>query len=111
MDDVQDVPRRGKGWAFIASTVLHAAIAAALFLKWPDKKPEPPKDEAVKVDIVQDKDAPKPPEQKAAEQSPPPPPPAGRGKDGAAAKSADPDAAAGSSSLVKKTRVPPSRER
>ena len=75
MDDVQDVPRRGKGWAFIASTVLHAAIAAALFLKWPDKKPEPPKDEAVKVDIVQDKDAPKPPEQKAAEQSPPPPPP------------------------------------
>lgn len=75
MDDVEVVPRRGKGWAFVTSAVLHAAIAAALFLKWPDKKPEPPKDEGVKVDIVQEKDAPKPPEEKAAEQPPPPPPP------------------------------------
>ena len=75
MDDAQDVPKRGKGWAFVTSSVLHAAIAAALLLKWPEPKPEPPKDEAVKVDIVQEKDAPKPPEQKADEQPPPPPPP------------------------------------
>ncbi len=75
MDDVQNVPKRGKEWAFVTSAVLHAVIAAALFLKWPDKQPEPPKDESVKVDIVQEKDAPKPPEQKAAEQPPPPAPP------------------------------------
>jgi hypothetical protein len=74
MDDVQVVPKRGKGWAFATSAVLHAAIAAALFLKWPDPKPEPPKDEAVKVDLVPEQEAPKPPEEKAAEQPPPPPP-------------------------------------
>lgn len=76
MDDVQESPKRGKGWAFVTSAVLHAVVAAMLFLKWPERKPEPPKDEAVKVDIVEDKDAPKQPEQKAAEQPPPPPPPA-----------------------------------
>lgn len=75
MEDVQNVPKRGNGWAYITSVVLHAAIAAALLLKWPEPKPEPPKDEAVKVDIVQEKDAPKPPEEKAAELPPPPPPP------------------------------------
>ncbi|MCD2175925.1 DUF930 domain-containing protein [Rhizobium sp. C4] len=75
MDDVLDVPKRGKGWAFVTSAVLHAVIAALLFLKLPETKPEPPKDEAVKVDIVQEKDAPKPPEEKAADQPPPPPPP------------------------------------
>jgi hypothetical protein len=75
MDDVQDVPKRGKGWAFITSGVLHALIAAALLLKLPETKPEPPKDEAVKVDIVPEKEAPKQPEQKAAEQPPPPLPP------------------------------------
>ncbi|MET3612049.1 hypothetical protein ABID16_000354 [Rhizobium aquaticum] len=73
------MPKRGNGWAYITSVVLHAAIAAALLLKWPEPKPEPPKDEAVKVDIVQEKDAPKPPEEKQAEQQPappqPPPPP------------------------------------
>ncbi|HWU63461.1 MAG TPA: DUF930 domain-containing protein [Ensifer sp.] len=81
MDDVQELPKRGRGWAYATSAILHAVIAAVLFLKWPDKKPEPLKDEAVKVDIVQDKDAPKPPEQKAAEPpAPPPPPPKGEAK-------------------------------
>jgi len=75
MDDVQDVPKRGKEWAFVTSGVLHALIAAMLLLKLPETKAEPPKDEAVKVDIVPEKEAPKPPEQKAAEQPPPPPPP------------------------------------
>lgn len=75
MDDVQVVPKRGKGWAYLTSAILHAAIAAVLLLKWPEPKPEHPKDEAVKVDIVPEKEAPKPPEEKAAEQAPPPPPP------------------------------------
>lgn len=81
MDDVQNVPKRGKGWAFAGSAVLHAVIAALLFLRLPETSPEPQKDEAVKVDIVQDKDAPKPPEEekkpeaKAAEKPPEPSPP------------------------------------
>lgn len=85
MDDVQELPKRGKGWAFVTSAVLHAALAVALLLKLPETQPEPPKEEAVKVDIVPPEEAPKSPEEKAAEQQPPPlPPPAPSGQEQAA---------------------------
>ncbi len=85
MDGAQELPERRNGWAYAASALLHIAVALVLFLKLPEHSAEPPKDEAVKVDIVQEKEAPPPPEQKppeekkpeekAAEKPPAPPPP------------------------------------
>ena len=75
MDDVQGQPKRGMGWGLTASVLLHVLIPALLLFRLPETKAEAPKEETVKVDIVPEKDAPKPPEPKAAEKPPPPPPP------------------------------------
>lgn len=78
MDEVQDQPKRGMGWGLVASAVLHLLIAVLLLLKLPDFTHQPPKEEAVKVDIVPEKEAPKSLEPKATEkpaEQPPPPPP------------------------------------
>lgn len=77
MSDEAEKPRRGLWWGFPASVLLHVAIAALLLLKLPDMSHTPPKEEAVKVDIVPEKEAPKPPEPpapKPAEKAAEPPP-------------------------------------
>jgi hypothetical protein len=76
MSDEPVTPKRRLWWGLPASALLHVAIAVLLLLKLPDTTHQPPKDEAVKVDIVPEKEAPKPPEPpKSAAEKPPEPPP------------------------------------
>lgn len=75
MDDAQEQPRRGMWWGLPVSAALHILIAILLLLKLPDVTHQPAKEQAVKVDIVPEKEAPKPPEPKAAENPSAPPPP------------------------------------
>lgn len=63
------------GWGVGASIFIHVAIAVLLFLKLPEWPPEPPKDEAVNVELVpppEEKPPEKPPEEKKAEAPKPP---------------------------------------
>lgn len=80
MSDETETPKRRMWWGLPASALLHVAIAVLLLLKLPEFPHQPPKEEAVKVDIVPEQEAPKPPETpeppapKAAEKPPEPPP-------------------------------------